>query len=133
MASCLCLLVKADWLVNAANARWAQQNPGISCNVRFEEGEVFLFDHPPGRPGYIVRLDDAARVVCSNMALRFLSFIERNSDILDLSQLDDEVVRVLHEAAQEERVVVECLAFCARCRALTRLQATGEQPEITPR
>jgi len=125
---CLNLLVKANWLVDNANNRWREQNPCLSCNVSFQEGEVFLNGSPPSRPGYIVRLDDAARELCSQVARRLLVFIERNADILDLSQLDAEIVRDLRDAARAERCVRECVAFCESCRALARPQVAGEQP-----
>ena len=108
MSNCLHLVVKADWLVETANARWEAQNQGFRSNVWFEHAEPFT-----SLPGFSLSL--CGEYLRPELSRRLLAFMDRNKDILDLNLVTMEVRRVLERSAARQGNMCSCEA----CRAST--------------
>ena len=106
MSNCLHLILKAAWLVETANARWEAQNPGFRSRVWFEHAEPFT-----GLPGFSLVL--SGEYLRPELSRRFLEFMERNKDILELTFVSVEVRGVLERSAARQGNLCSCEA----CRA----------------
>lgn len=112
----LTLALRGDWLVETANARWQDQNPGFACGVWFTPSDPIS-----KKPGLTVDFD-MFHSLCRDMARRYLSFIERNWDILDAGALDEIALEMLEAAAEFGDRVPNCEVACDYCRGAAALK-----------
>jgi hypothetical protein len=105
------LVLKADWLVDTANARWDSQNPGHWGDVWFEHA-----DRNTGLPGCSIQVQPSAGRPEPGLAHRLLVFIRRNQDILDMRFVRPEVLEALCSRAK----VLPRWCSCETCSSSAR-------------